>query len=574
MGLMTWHPGDDADTYGVGQASVPRRRGTRHHPAQASTIARAFAVLGIGAALVGLLGVVLPHPSAFNESVIHATQGVALVVSVFLFVFADRLPLWAVSVTPAIAVVNTSVAVLATHDPTSGYAFFYVWIAIVCFYFLSRRETIVHLAWAIANYAAVILILGPAPGPPHQDGYFFALVVGTLLASAGPMLYLRGRFNDLVERLSDASRIDALTGLPNEQVLGDALKREIARAHGSGTELAVLVIELDRFQEVTEELGHSTSGELLKSVATMFAEAIRPIDTIARTAGTFTIIAPEAQEESAYLLAEQLLARVRRGFRQETIPLTASIGIGLYPRDAGSEGEVLRVADRALTAAKLLGHDRAVIYGGGVEEVLGGGRSGERLRNPQTHLATLLSLAEAVDLRDSGTAEHSHRVGSYCERLARELGLSEQRVARVRIAGILHDIGKVGIPDSILCKAGPLDEAEWEEMRKHPEIGARILGTSELVDIREWVLASHERPDGRGYPRGLSGEELPLEAQIISVADAYEAMTVDRTYRPAMSHEAARKELVANAGTQFDREVVDAFLVALDDDVPSPSTSG
>jgi diguanylate cyclase (GGDEF)-like protein/putative nucleotidyltransferase with HDIG domain len=571
MGLMTWHPGDNADTYGVGQAAVLRGGRNGGRPAQASTIARAFAVLGIGAALVGFLGVVLPHPSDFDEPVIHLTQGIALVVSIFLFVLADRLPLWAVSLTPAIGVVNTSIALLATHDPTSGYAFFYVWIAIVCFYFLSRRETILHLAWAIANYAAVILILGPGPGQANQEAYFFVLVAGTLIASAGPMLYLRGRFNDLVERLSDASRIDPLTGLPNERLLGEALTREIARAHGSQTQLAVLVVELDRFQEVTEELGHTTAGELLKSVGQMFSEAIRPIDTIARTAGTFTIIAPEAPEESAYLMAEQLLARVRRGFRQEAIPLTASIGIGLYPRDAAGEGELLRIADRALTAAKLLGHDRAVIYGGGVEEVLGGGRAGERLRNPQTHLATLLSLAEAVDLRDSGTAQHSHRVGELSERLARELGLSESRIARVRIAGILHDIGKVGIPDSILCKAGPLDEREWVEMRKHPEIGARILGTRELVDVREWVLASHERPDGKGYPRGLTDHEIPLEAKIIAVTDAYEAMTVDRSYRPALGPAAARAELLANAETQFDAEVVTAFLATLDATAETPT---
>jgi diguanylate cyclase (GGDEF)-like protein/putative nucleotidyltransferase with HDIG domain len=565
MGLMTWHPGENADTYGVGQPAVPRRKRPVLHPADTATIARAFGVLGIGAALVGFLGVVLPHPADFDEPVIHATQASALIVSIILLVYADRLPLWAVSVTPAIGVVNTSVAILATHDPTSGYAFFYIWIAIVCFYFLSRRETIVHLAWAIANYAAVILILGPTAGPAHQDAYFFVLVAGTLIASAGPMLYLRGRFNDLVERLSDASRIDAVTGLPNERVLGEALKREIARAHGSGTQLAVLVVELDRFQEVTEELGHTTAGELQRSIGEMFSEAIRPIDTIARTAGTYTIIAPEAPEESAYLLAEQLLARVRRSFRGETIPLTASIGIGLYPRDAAGEGELLRIADRALTAAKLLGHDRAVIYGGGVEEVLGGGRAGERLRNPQTHLATLLSLAEAVDLRDSGTAQHSHRVGEYCERLARHLGLSQSRVARVRIAGILHDIGKVGIPDSILAKEGPLDEGEWTEMRKHPEIGARILGTRELVDVRDWVLCSHERPDGKGYPRGLVDHQIPLEAKIISVADAYEAMTVDRSYRMALSHAAARERLIANAGTQFDPEVVTAFLASLDE---------
>ena len=120
----------------------------------------------------------LPHPADFNEPVIHATQASTLIVSIILLTFADRLPLWFVGFTPAIGVVNTSVAILATHDPTSGYAFFYVWIAIVCFYFLSRRETIVHLAWAIVNYAAVIFILGPTPGTPHQNAYFFVLVAG------------------------------------------------------------------------------------------------------------------------------------------------------------------------------------------------------------------------------------------------------------------------------------------------------------------------------------------------------------------------------------------------------------
>jgi putative nucleotidyltransferase with HDIG domain len=182
----------------------------------------------------------------------------------------------------------------------------------------------------------------------------------------------------------------------------------------------------------------------------------------------------------------------------------------------------------------------------------------------QAHLATMLSLAEAIDFRDSGTARHSGAVGEYAEQMARELGLPEQRTERVRLAGILHDIGKIGVSDAILRKPGPLNEAEWREIRRHPEFGARILGTRELVDIREWVLASHERPDGKGYPRGLRGEEIPLEARILAVADAYEAMIADRVYRPAIGERAAREELRSCAGTQFDSEVVETLLRVLE----------
>ena len=158
------------------------------------------------------------------------------------------------------------------------------------------------------------------------------------------------------------------------------------------------------------------------------------------------------------------------------------------------------------------------------------------------------------------TARHSDTVGHYAEEIARELGLPEPRIARVRLAGILHDIGKVGVSDSILFKEGPLDEDEWEQMRRHPEIGARILGSSELADIREWVLAAHEQPDGKGYPRGLAGGEIPIEARIIGVADAYEAMIADRVYRPAIGPAAARDEQRRHAGTKYDAEVVDALI--------------
>jgi HD-GYP domain-containing protein (c-di-GMP phosphodiesterase class II) len=147
--------------------------------------------------------------------------------------------------------------------------------------------------------------------------------------------------------------------------------------------------------------------------------------------------------------------------------------------------------------------------------------------------------------------------------MARELGLPERRVSRVRLAGMLHDIGKIGVPDSILSKPGPLTEEELTIIRRHPELGAQMLEHQSLADVRAWVGAHHERPDSLGYPLGLSGDALALEARIVAVADAYEAMTSDRSYRDSIGHTGARAELTRCAGSQFDRRVVEAFLTTL-----------
>jgi HD-GYP domain-containing protein (c-di-GMP phosphodiesterase class II) len=147
------------------------------------------------------------------------------------------------------------------------------------------------------------------------------------------------------------------------------------------------------------------------------------------------------------------------------------------------------------------------------------------------------------------------------------LDLDEERVERIHAAGVLHDLGKLGIADAILQKPGPLDEAEWREMQRHPEVGARILEHAGMHDIARWVRAHHERVDGRGYPAGLPADRISLEARILAVADAYEAMIADRPYRPGMPVAAARQELLSCAGAQFDPAVVDAFLRALDGDL-------
>ena len=181
----------------------------------------------------------------------------------------------------------------------------------------------------------------------------------------------------------------------------------------------------------------------------------------------------------------------------------------------------------------------------------------------QLRLAAVMLLAETLDLRDPSTALHSRTVGELARRTATELGLAEHRVERVHAAGVLHDLGKLGISDAILHKPGPLDEAEWREMRRHPEVGARILEHAGMRDIAGWVRAHHERIDGGGYPLGLSGDAISLEARILSVADSYEAMVADRAYRAGMPLSAAHEELLRCAGTQFDPQVVFAFLRAL-----------
>lgn len=179
-------------------------------------------------------------------------------------------------------------------------------------------------------------------------------------------------------------------------------------------------------------------------------------------------------------------------------------------------------------------------------------------------LAAVMLLAEALDLRDPSTALHSRTVGRLARRTAIELGLSESEVERVHSAGVLHDLGKLSISDAILHKPTSLDDLEWREMRRHPEVGARILEHAGMRDIAAWVRAHHERVDGLGYPRGLQGEGIGLEARILSVADAYEAMVADRPYRAGMTADKARLELMRCAGSQFDADVVSAVLRVLD----------
>jgi diguanylate cyclase (GGDEF)-like protein/putative nucleotidyltransferase with HDIG domain len=460
----------------------------------------------------------------------------------------------------------TTIAVYFSGDATSGYSLLYLWVGLYVFYFpLSRIDAALNVLRAAANYAVAIMITPSVPaGADNATINHFVLTAGTLITAATLLTYLRGRVEKLLSRLTDAARTDALTGLPNRVALHEILERELARAKPEQRFVSLMVVDIDRFKRVNERYGISVGDEIVRRFGALLEDKARLIDFVGRSGGEeFAIVMPEADQNDAYLIAEELLKRIRETFASPQVEITASIGIATIPTHAENPAGLLAASDQALGAAKALGRDRAVIYSPEVTNVLSS-IAGRRSVESQAHVATVLSLAEALDQRDSSTALHSQTVGRLCEMMATEIGLDDDRVHRVRLAGILHDIGKIGVPDSILRKPGPLTDEETEQMRRHPEIGARILSSHELDDVREWILSHHERPDGTGYPRGLDEDEIPLEASILAVGDAFEAMTTDRVYRPAIGLEAAREELRNCAGSQFDSRVVEALLEVLE----------
>ena len=380
------------------------------------------------------------------------------------------------------------------------------------------------------------------------------------LALAGLAVLQRGRIRALRTRISDAARSDPLTGLLNRRSFDELLDLEVERARRTGRPLSVLFGDLDNFAYVNEEQGHEAADAALELVARDLGKWKRRIDRAARVGGDeFALLLPETDEHGAHILAERLRRATHRSFGDAPVPLTICFGVASHPCHGGDSATLMRSAERAMLAAKQFGRDRSVVYSADVPTMLGvAGAPGD------LQLATVIALAEALDIRDTGTAKHSHMVGRYAELMATELELESAHVERVRLAGVLHDVGKIGVSDAVLSKPGPLSADEWVEMKTHPEIAARLLSRPEFDDVRGWILAHHERPDGGGYPFGLGREQIPLEARILAVADAFEAMTADRVYRPAIGHAAARAELEAGAGTQFDAEVVEAFLRAVD----------
>jgi diguanylate cyclase (GGDEF)-like protein/putative nucleotidyltransferase with HDIG domain len=364
-----------------------------------------------------------------------------------------------------------------------------------------------------------------------------------------------------LDRMKRLAEHDPLTGLRNRRNFESDVDAHIAGA--GGRSVSLLICDLDNFKRINDSLGHAAGDEVLRRFASVLQVYRRASDLPTRLGGEeFALALPGCDADDALSVAERLRLACAAEFEGFEARVSVSIGVATTGCELRSASELTRAAFRALWAAKRLGRDRCVVYHEQTLEMLDALRD-EAAAGEQ--LAAAVLLAETLDMRDVGTARHCETVGHYAEQIALALGFPTAHVARVRAAGVLHDIGKLGISDGILHKPGKLDDHEWAEMKRHPELGARILEHANLRDIAAWVRAHHERVDGRGYPAALAADQIPVEARILAVADSYEAMTADRPYRKALSPEVAQEELSRNAGGQFDPAVVEAFLGVLAD---------
>jgi diguanylate cyclase (GGDEF)-like protein len=531
-------------------------------PARRAPLAPIAGLLFGAAALICLAGVLVPGTAQFDDDALLVTAAAAAFVGALLFVANERVPEWTHHPIGLMGIAVSTAAAYGWGSESAYGPLLYVWVTMFAFYVFTRGVALAHLALMAAAYALALALEDPAENP--LDGWI--ATVGTLLGTGLFVSFVRDRLSDLFHRLRDAANRDPLTDILNRRGFQRVFDTELERARRADQSLSLIVGDIDRFKRVNDAHGHAAGDAALIRVADAIRGAKRGFDSAARVGGEeFAVLAPDCDEHGAYMLAERIRAAVREALSQEPedAPLTISFGISTFPTHGQSADGLLRTADQALYAAKRLGRNRSVISSAEVPGILT--RSSRAATDGEAHvdLAALLNLAEALDVRDSGSASHCQRVGRFAELTARELGLPPEAVERIRLAGILHDVGRVALPDGVFAKQGPLTDDEWQWVRAHPAVGARMIETTDYEDIRSWILFHHERPDGTGYPEGRGADDVPIESAILAVADAYEAMTSERPYRPALPPDEAANELRRGAGHQFRADVVDALLRAV-----------
>jgi diguanylate cyclase (GGDEF)-like protein len=357
-------------------------------------------------------------------------------------------------------------------------------------------------------------------------------------------------FDRMADALLEAAK-DPLTGLLNHRAFQERLGEELRRAERGGYPVSVVALDLDDFKATNGARGHAVGDEALRAVAAGLRDELRAGDLCGRVGGDeFMLALLDADVGVADLIVDRVRERVETAF---------SAGIVSYPRHSTIQDELLHLAQGAMYWAKSHGKARTFVYSDSIDFALSAEEAAER--NLRAGLVnTVHALARAVDAKDGYTHSHSQRVARYAGELGRALGLADERLEMLRTAGVLHDVGKIGIPDAVLLKPAKLDIDEFEVMKRHSELGRDIIAGAGLEEIATWVMHLHERYDGRGYPDGLAAADIPLESRILHCADALEAMTSSRIYRPGMQVDRALSELERGVGSQFDPEVTAALI--------------
>jgi len=344
---------------------------------------------------------------------------------------------------------------------------------------------------------------------------------------------------DITQRLEAEKKLvqmsfhDHLTGLYNRRFFEEEMSRLDTERN---LPISIIMGDINGLKLINDSFGHAAGDELLKKTAYAMKRFFREDDIVARLGGDeFVILLPKTDAPEA----ENIVRRIRDFISKEkvmNIDLSVSIGFATKKTKDESILDSLKKAEDNMYRVKLY-------------------------ENKSIRSKTIDVIMDALVEKSQRELQHSKRVSSVCERIATEMQFQSEFINQIRIAGLIHDIGKIGIDEKILNKPGTLDDEEWIAMKKHPEAGWRILNSvSEFSELSEFVLSHHERWDGTGYPRGLKGEQIPIEARIIMIADSFDAMTSMRSYRAALSHDEAINELKRYAGIQFDPQIVRLFV--------------
>jgi diguanylate cyclase (GGDEF)-like protein/putative nucleotidyltransferase with HDIG domain len=398
--------------------------------------------------------------------------------------------------------------------------------------------------------------LGLAISASSNPSEFTADRRSTILLFAGQLAQAL-KNTRLVEEIKALGETDSLTGLFNRRRALEQLEMELKRAQRYEGRFSVMIADIDNFKLFNDTYGHPLGDEIIKRVANLLMRRARTSDFVARFGGDeFLLILPEAYRADAKKAADALRSALASspyiapdGAR---IPLRMSFGASSFPEDGHDAAALIAVADANLYESKRWGGDTVTVR---PEPV-----SGESVDSRA--FSTLDSLVSAVDNKDHYTRRHSAQVCEHTSLMGKAMNLTPEQMENLRVAALLHDVGKIGVPDRILRKPGTLTPKEAEYMRQHPLIGSMMImqHLPESLEVKDAVAAHHERWDGKGYPAQTSGHNIPMLARILAVADAYSAMTTDRPYHAALESREALDRLADGSGTQFDPEMARVFI--------------
>lgn len=372
------------------------------------------------------------------------------------------------------------------------------------------------------------------------------------------------------ERLIERANTDSLTDLYNHRYFQERLAGEISRAERYGHVVSVLMIDIDHFKAFNDRHGHPNGDRALRDIAAIMKAEVRDIDVVARYGGEeFSVVLPETGLQDAVAAAERLRVAVQRhcfhGAEGETVPMTISVGVAQYPIHSAEREGLIMAADMALYRAKSTGRNMSCRF----EQELHDNPASDPYKVyvllRATDIGTVEALADAIDSKHHFTIGHGKLIARQAAKLANAIGMTEDECESVRMASLLRDIGQLALPDNILTKHESLSSEDRELLASHPALGHAIVQKSaKLKSMLPGILHHHENYDGTGYPFGLKGEEIPKVARVISVVDAYYAMTSDRPHREKMTSAEARAEMLKCSGKQFDGDILGKFLAMLD----------